>query len=234
MKYRDIPGQDTQRFGGVYLSEGDAEIEAALTKAEPPAHDEWEFKRVPKDSSSDHRRTYVKRTLAEIKRIESEFAKQCRDSDSGHSGSGEQELSRLISVGMLGGLGGGPVPPRPPHPDPDNGGKLRKPSASLELVGTWPTSDGAKHELNVVVSGVGTDPIPVDLSVNATGLDNAGSVPVGGLVSFEWRIHDREAEFGPIASCSAIDGSQVALIIRVVGDLRIRPKVTVTKRGENG
>jgi hypothetical protein len=231
VKYRDIPGQDTQRFVGVYLSEDDAEIEAALTEAEPPAHDEWKASRVPKEY---YRRTYVKRTLAEIKRIEIEFAKQCRDSDSGHSGSGEQELSRLISVGMLGGLGGGPVPPTTTDPDPDRTRRSRRPSASLVVVDTWPTPDGAMHELNVVVSGVGTDPIPVDLRVNAIGLDNAGSVPVGGLVSFEWRIRDREAEFGPIASVSAIDGFKVVLIIRVVGDLRIRPKVTVTKRGENG
>lgn len=234
VKYRDIPGQDTQRFVGVYLSEDDPDIEAALTKAEPPAHDDWKGTRVPKDSSRDHRRTYVKRTLAEIKRIEIEFSKQCRETDSGRSGSGEQELSRLISVGMLGGLGGGLVPSRPAHPDENwRRPKQSTPSGSLELVDTWPTPDGAMHELNVLISGVGADPIPVDIRVTATGLDNAGSVPVAGLVSFEWRFNERNPEYGSVVSVSAFDGFKVGLIVRVVGDFRIRPKVTVTKRGDN-
>lgn len=233
VKYEPIAGPfETQRFVGVFLSEDDPDVEAALTKAEPPAHDDWNDRNVPKEHKRDHRRTYVKRTLAEIRRITREFSGQYRSGDSGSSGRGEQKLSELISGTGGGGLGGavikrpgGIVEPTPPKP--------KKPTADLQSVDTWPAQGGAIHEINVTLLGLGEVPENVELQASAKGVDNTGSVPIDGLVTFEWRFPDQTVVVGESAVVSAADDFKCSLVIRVAGDFRIRPKVSVVKRAMN-
>ena len=74
VRYEPIGGPDDAATDvGVFLSADDPEVEEALTKAEPPAHDDWIHKIVPKEHTRDHRRTFAKRTIEEIKRARMAF-----------------------------------------------------------------------------------------------------------------------------------------------------------------
>lgn len=225
VRYEAISGPaDTQTFVGVLLSAEDSEVEEALTKAEPPAHDDWTDKNVPRDHSRDHRGTYVRRILAELKRAINEFTNEFRQRDEGHSGRGEQALSRLISEKLLGGLGGSPAPRQP---GPGGGPSVGRPGARLEVVRSQQEADGTLHELKVTMRGLGNEPRLVELHASAKGVDDTGTMAMDGLVSFMWVGPDGSVTSSESLVVAASDLSTFDLAVRVNGDVRVRPKVAV-------
>jgi len=225
VKYEPINGPESAATDvGVFLSADDPEVEGALIKAEPPAHDDWIHNIVPKDHPRDHRRTLAKRTVEEIRRARLQLIRSYRSTDVGERGGGEQLISRLISDGLLGGLGGG----RPPKP-PGAPGKAqpRKPRADLTAVKSYRVDDDMVHELDVTLVGLGDDSTEISLSATGKGQDNTGTMDVDGLVTFGWVSAEGTTQPGESFSMTGRDGTRLGLVVRVRGDLRVRPKVKV-------
>ena len=82
----------------------------------------------------------------------------------------------------------------------------------------------------MTILGIGETPTPLDMHASANGVDNAGSVPIDGLVNFEWRLPEEELVNGDSVEVLAVDGYRCSLVIRVDGEFRIRPRVSVVKR----
>ncbi|MCU1365756.1 MAG: uncharacterized protein JWN39_1395, partial [Ilumatobacteraceae bacterium] len=225
VRYEPIGGPEAAATEvGVFLSAEDAEVEGALTKAEPPAHDDWIFQIVPKDHSRDHRRTLVKRTLEEIKRAKSKLIAGFRTTALGELGGGEHFVSRQISDGLLGGVGGG----RPPKPlSPSSSVVSSKPRALLVPVRSDQDGDNTVHELDVALHGLGTEPTSVLLTADGSGHDSAGSMPVGQHVSFSWITANGAVTPGASLATSGTDATRLSLIVTVASSLRFRPKVSV-------
>jgi len=225
VKYEPINGPDSAATDvGVFLSSADPDVEGALTKAEPPAHDDWIHRIVPKDHPRDHRRTLAKRTVEEIKRARKQLIGSYRSSDVGERGGGEQMVSRLISEGLLGGLGGGSAPKPPSTP---GNASQRKPRADLTSVKSYRVDGDMVHELDVSLAGVGEKPIDVSLTATGQGRDNAGAMAVDGLVTFSWISSSGATEPGDSFSMTGSDGTRLGLVVRVKGDIRFRPNVNV-------
>jgi hypothetical protein len=227
VRYEPVGGPDAaSTMVGVYLSANDPEVENALTKAEPPAHDDWIHKIVPKDHPKDYRRTFAKRTVEEIRRGQKHLLAAFRSSDLGTQGGGEQAVSRRISEGLFGGLGGGTRPRRPK--DPDRAPK--KTRAVLTLIRS--DQDGAHtvHELNVNLEGV-KDGASVVLTATGTAYDSVGSMPIDERVSFEWANDTGLLISGPTLELPASSGNALSLVVKVASDLRVRPRVGVEVQG---
>ena len=227
VRYESIAGPDAAATEvGVFLSADDADVEGALTKAEPPAHDDWIHRIVPVDHPRDHRRTFAKRTIEEIKSARLRFLATFR-SLSGDPGvvGGEQFVSREISVGLLGGLGGR----RAPNPASNGGGTVAKPRTHLELVRSDQDGDGTVHELDVTFTGLGNETVAVVLEATGSGYDNAGAMPVDGHVSYAWTREDGSVAPGRSLAISASDTTHLSLIVKASTGLRLRPKVTVER-----
>lgn len=225
VQYQKIGGPDaTGNEVGVFLSADDPAVEAALTKAEPPAHDEWSHKIVPKDHSKDHRRTLAKRTIEEIKRARSVFGGSFRNASAGDQGAGEQTISRRISEGLMGGLGGGVRPPKSPS---GSSSKRRGPIAELALADSYEIDGRTVHEVDVTLAGIGEQTTSLCLVASGTGRDNAGSLDVSEHIDYEWVLSSGESIAGPRIDIAAADGWRATVLIKVVGALRVRPKVNV-------
>jgi hypothetical protein len=217
---------------GVFLSADDEVVEAVLTKAEPPAHDDWNPEQVPKDFMG-YGRTFVKRTLAEIKRARLEFVAGLRPSSQGYRGGGEQDVSRRISGGLFGGVGGR-LKPVGGTSGVGGGGRSRGPRVVFGVSTTGRDLDGVTvHQLVLTLDGVGEKEKRLKLTAGGSAHDNTGSMDVGELVSFDWETADGELIKGRDLVVSACDGAQATLVIRVGGDLRFRPKVMVQEVGRD-
>jgi hypothetical protein len=226
VRYEPIGGpEEAATEVGVFLSADDPEVEGSLTRAEPPAHDDWIYKIVPKDHPKDHRRTLAKRTLEEIKRSKQVLLAGYRRSGAGDRGGGEQEISRKISQGLLGGLGGKPAPkPRAPG----STAASRKPHALLASARSYRTGDETTHELDVTLFGLGPEPRDIALTGSASAMDNTGSIPIDDQLSYFWfKADGSPLTEGPIVEIRASDQTRLTLAIRVTEDLRLRPKVDV-------
>lgn len=225
VQYQKIGGPDaTGNEVGVFLSADDPVVEAALTKAEPPAHDDWIPKIVPKDHPKDHRRTLAKRTVEEIKRARSVFGGSFRNTSAGDQGVGEQTIARRISEGLMGGLGGGAKPPKPPS---GSSSGSRKPKAELSLADSYEVDGRTVHEVDVTLAGIGEEPASLCLVASGKGRDNAGSLDASEHIDYEWILSSGESIPGDRLNAEAADGWRVTALIKVSGALRIRPKVNV-------
>lgn len=225
IRYEPIGGPDAASAEvGVFLSADDPEVEGALTAAEPPAHDDWIHKIVPKDHTRDHRRTFAKRTIEEIKSARSRFLAGFRTVESAHQGGGEQVVSRLISQGLLGGIGGRA---RPKERRPSGSVGASKPRAELAIVSSTQDGENTIHELDVTLLGLGPRPVNAVLTAGGSGYDNAGSMPVGDHVSFAWVAPDGKETLGESLALAASDDVWVSLIVTVRSSLRFRPRVSV-------
>jgi hypothetical protein len=226
VRYEPIAGPDAAATEvGVFLSADDPDVEGALTQAEPPAHDDWIHKIVPVDHPRDHRRTFAKRTVEEIKSARLNLLATFR-ALTGAPGlvGGEQYVSREISSGLLGGLGGR----RPPNP-PGKGGTTAKPRAQLKFVRSDQDGYGTVHELDVSFTGLGSEPVAVVLEASGSGYDNAGSMPVDDHVSYAWTQPDGTSVAGASLAVSASDSAHMSLVVKVSTGLRFRPKVTAVR-----
>ena len=226
VRYEPIGGPDEAATEvGVFLSADDPEVEEALTRAEPPAHDDWIHKIVPKDHPRDHRRTLAKRTLEEIKRAKQVLLAGYRRSGAGERGGGEQEVSRKISQGLLGGVGGKAAPKQPgAGPKPAR----RKPHALLVPARSYRSGEETIHELDVTLLGLGTESTTVTLTSGASAMDNAGSMPVGDQLTYSWFNADgTKLADGDTIEIVAADQTRLTLFLCVSGNLRLRPKVDV-------
>lgn len=226
VRYEEIGGPEEARNEvGVFLSADDPVVEAALTKAEPPAHDDWNPEQVPMDFMG-YGKTFVRRTLAEIKSARLGLIASLRASSEGSRGGGEQDVSRRLSGGLFGGLGGR-LGDHGGGGTGGNGGRSR-PRATF---GSHTTSRSAAgetvHQLVLTLEGVGEEEKQLRLSAEGTAQDNTGSMDAGGMVSFDWETSDGHVVEGRDLPLFGKDGTQVTLVVRVVGDLRIRPKVSV-------
>jgi len=225
VRYEPINGPDAAATEiGVFLSADDPDVENALTKAEPPAHDDWIHKIVPKDHGRDHRRTFAKRTIEEIRAGRKALVATFRSGDSGVQGGGEQAVSKRISEGLMGGLGGGAAPKRPRESGTTSAG--RKPRAVLSLVRSDQDESYTVHELDVALHAV-DDGISVTLIADGDGYDNVGRMPVDGLVSFEWADASGLLKAGPSVVLEPPFDGALSLVVRTSSDLRFRPKVSV-------
>lgn len=224
VRYEPIGGPDDAATEvGVFLSAEDPEIEEALTRAEPPAHDDWIHRIVPKDHARDHRRTLAKRTLEEVKRAKHALLATYRKTGPGERGGGEQAVSRQLSQGLLGGLGG-KLSPKPGQPGPS---RKKKMHALLIPAKSYRVGAVTVHELDVTVVGVGEPGVSVTLRAGGRGRDNAGNIDVEGLVSFERFSVDGSFGDGDSVDLRVTDGMRLTLIVRVASDLRFRPRVDV-------
>lgn len=227
VRYLEIGGpEEASTEVGVFLSADDQVVEAVLTKAEPPAHDDWNPEQVPKDYMG-YGRTFVKRTLAEIRRARLEFMAGLRPPSQGHRGCGEQDVSRRISGGLFGGVGGR-LKPVGGTSGGGGGGRGRGPQVSFGVSTTGRDLDGVTvHQLVLTLNGVGETEKRLKLTAGGSAYDNTGSMDVGDLVSFDWETAEGELIQGRDLVIPACDGTQATLVIRVGGDLRFRPKVTI-------
>lgn len=226
VRYEPIGGPEEARTEvGVFLSADDPEVESALTKAEPPAHDDWSYSQVPKDFSGDHRRTFVKMTLDGIKRGKQEFVSSLRSANVGDRGGGEHNVSQRLSSGLFGGFGG----KRRPDPDGTGGGGTgSKPKVRMTQGATRQNPDGSTaHEVNVEVLGVGEGVKHLSLTAGGAALDNTGTIDVGSLVSYKWETSTGELVEGESFSMNTEDGTHASLVITIMGSLRFRPKIDV-------
>ncbi|MEQ1698537.1 MAG: hypothetical protein ABMA25_00410 [Ilumatobacteraceae bacterium] len=227
VRYEPIGGTDDAACEvGVFLSADDPEVEEALTRAEPPAHDDWIHRIVPKDHARDHRRTIAKRTVEEVKRAKQTLLATYRTAGAGERGGGEQAVSRQISQGLLGGVGGRRLPP---DPGPGPVGK-RKPQAQLVPAKSYRLGSMTVHELDVTVVGIGDTAKKVLLTASGSGRDNAGPIDVQGLVSFAWFGAEGQLSESGELELSVADQSKLSLVVRVASDLRFRPKVEMEVR----
>lgn len=224
--YQPIGGPDlTGNSIGVFLSADDEEVEEALTKAEPPAHDEWLYRIVPKDHPRDHRRTFAKRTVLEINAARRAFIAGFRGLETGQQGGGEQQVSRQLSEGLFGGLGGRR---RPKKPSNRNTSVSRIERVVLSLVDSRQESDHVVHELDVRLVGVSDGPARrVTLTAGGAGRDNAGTMEVGHHVRFAWTDSEGTITSGPDLELDATDSTRLSLLVMVSSNLRFRPKVTM-------
>lgn len=230
VRYESIGGPDaTSNLIGVFLSAKDDEVERALTNAEPPAHDDWIDKIVPKDDSRDHRRTYVKRTLAEIRGAKAALIKSFRGSGAGGAGGGEQNVSKRISPRIFAGTEGKKKPP--PRPKPGSV-RARRPTAVLTPIQTSREDNDTIHELEVTLKGVGGSPNQVTLTASGSGVDSDGSMKVAAHTTFTWVTTDGRILHGDSLSLQAVDQTRLSLIIRLSSNLRFRPRVTVEVSNE--
>ena len=225
VRYEPIGGpEELETEVGVFLSADDPDVEAALTKAEPPAHDDWNSQQLRKEFEGDYRKTFVKRILEEIKRARNVLIASKRSSTAGDRGGGEQDVSRRISAGLFGGIGGKLPPPRPKPTGGGGGGS--KPRAELSLNGTTQNPDGTTvHEVTVTIVGIGKSKKAVTLSAGGSALDNSGTMKVGDLVSFQWENLESKIVDGEKLSLNVADDDEITLLVTIVGDLRFRPKV---------
>jgi hypothetical protein len=228
VRYEPIGGPDAASTEvGVFLSANDPEVENALTKAEPPAHDDWIHKIVPKDHPQDHRKTFAKRTVEEIRAGKKRLLATFRAGDPGSQGGGEQSVSRRISEGLLGGLGGGPAPsPR----GEGSSSQSKKPRVVLSVVRSDQDETYTVHELDVALLGAADD-VAIRLTAGGAGYDNAGRMPVDGRVSFEWADGTGFLGSGPTIAITPPISSALSLVVKVASDLRFRPKVSVEVQG---
>jgi len=228
VRYEPIGGPDTAATEvGVFLSAADREVEEALTKAEPPAHDDWIDKIVPKDHPKDHRRTYAKRTIAEIKRAKAELLAAFRNVGTSHVASGEQLISKQISEGLTGGFGGKPMKKTT---RPSSGGGTKTQRAELSLKNTDDTSlTETIYELAVTVSNL--DPQQgMRLEASSQGRDNTGSLDVDNHVAYRWTARNDALDIpGSAVEIEGAPPGGLTLWVRVEGDLRVRPKVKVSR-----
>lgn len=225
VRYEPIGGPDSAgEEVGVFLSADDPEVEAALTKAEPPAHDDWIYKNVPKDHGSDHRRTFAKRTIEEIRSARRRFLNSHRRDDGASRGGGERAISKEISDRLIGGLGGG-LPPTGPGNGPTKVGG--GPRATLKLVRSDQDGADTVHELDVKVAGIGSTPTNVVLTASGNAQDSAGSMDPGDLVRFHWFDADGNRRADETIEATVVDDDRFSLLVTVTGDLRIRPRVKV-------
>jgi len=224
VRYEAIGGPDAASTEvGVFLSADDPEVENALTKAEPPAHDDWIHKIVPKDHPQDYRRTFAKRAVEEIKAGRKQLLATFRTGDAGSQGGGEQAVSRRISDGLIGGLGGGPAPTQR---DKGTSSPSKKPRVVLSLVRSDQDDAYTVHELDVRLEGL-LDDVTVRLTAGGAGYDNVGMMPVDGRVSFEWADGTGLLGSGPSIAVTPPIASALSLVVKVDSDLRFRPKVSV-------
>ena len=225
VRYEPIGSDDSvAEQVGVFLSADDGDVERALTAAEPAAHDDWIYEKIQPEKG-DHRRTYAKLTVERIRTAKKKFAASIRGQAEGARGGGEEDVSRRISDGLLGGLGGGKKPPPPATPGTPTGGK---PFAKLKLVSTEQVGETTVHEIDVSVEGIGDETVPVVLAAAGKGRDNTGSMPeIPGLATFEWQTPDGDLVTGDRLTTSANPNSRFVLRVSLHGQVRFRPKVSV-------
>ncbi len=227
VRYEPIGGpEEAANEVGVFLSADDPEVESALTKAEPAAHDEWNPQQLG-SVKGNHRKTFVRRTLEEILRAKKEFIAALRPSNYGGVGDGEQDLSRRISGGLKGGTGGWKWNESGNSTADPNPREVR-PTALLQFSRTDSSSDGVTvHELAVTLQGITADPCSVRLTAGGSAFDSSGPMDVNDLIEFEWEALTGEIVGGAVLTLTATSGTQLTLVVRVKGDFRFRPKVDV-------
>jgi hypothetical protein len=225
VRYEPIGGPEEAAMEvGVFLSADDPEVESALTKAEPAAHDEWNPQQL-RSEKGDYRKTFVRRTLEEITRAKREFLAALRPTDYSGSGDGLQELSRQISGKLMGGTGGwkwgntGPT---------GTGDRSSRPNAELRFGRTDSSPNGVTvHELAVTLHGIEEDGHAVRLTAGGSAFDSSGPMEVNDLVEFKWETSSGEIVDGNSLTLTATSGTHLTLVVTVKGDLRFRPKVDV-------
>ena len=209
---------------GAFLSARDPDVEEALTKAEPPAHDEWLYRNVPKDSRSDHRRTYAKRAVEEINRAKRDFLASQRPTVSGRAGSSEQLVSKGLSEGLLGGTAGRPKPK--PTSDTTSPPPSRKPRLDLREHRSYQRDHQLVHELVGTIANVGSERLSLILTADGSAYDNVGRIADSNPAQFEWLVGS-DCFAGSVLPAQAKDGDEVILVVRLDSDVRYRPKVGV-------
>lgn len=235
VRYESIAGTgDAEQTVGVFLSDGDPEVEEALTLAEPPAHNEWIVQEVPKTGPKDHRRTYVKRTLAEIDNARRAYLSQLAPPVVMSEGSGEQEVSKKLTAGLPGGIGG------KPHKKPAGAGgpSGRSPKAEIRLVGQDQLDvSRTAYEIEVTLpNSLAKAGNPVRLTATGTSADSDGSMSVDDRVVYTWVIRrageDVSEHEGPgLGPLIVDDTTGLTLRIVVSGNIVFRPKVGVVSDG---
>lgn len=224
VRYEPIGGPDaTATMIGVFLSAADPVVEAALTQAEPPAHDDWIHQNVPKDHPADHRRTLAKLTVKQIETARNRIRKHYDDVISAEHRSGEDTVSSRVSGRLLGGIGGGPRPSKP-----RNGGGVSGPGprAALQLVRTVQRGAVVEHELDVVLGGLGPDAIRCELTPAAQGRDTTGTLDIDHLITYRWVVRGN-AHDDAVLFWDAADDEELTLYVNVHGAARVRPSVKV-------
>jgi hypothetical protein len=173
VRYEPIGGPEAASTEvGVFLSADDAAVEAALTKAEPPAHDDWDHGNVPQDGPTDHRRRFAKRTIVEIRAGIAGLLAAFRTTTSMSSGSSEAALSAELSRALLAGVGGpGGDRARDRRRGGQGGGGGSQPRVDLRVVDSRQEGDLTVHELDVRFKDVGNRSVKAVLTAVGSGQD---------------------------------------------------------------
>lgn len=229
VRYQPIGGPDAAANEvGVFLSADDAEVEAALTKAEPPAHNEWDPRNVPQDGKTDHRKRFAKRTIEEIRAGTAALLAEFRQVTTASAGSSEAALSSDLSRALLGGAGGLGGRDRKGGKGGRGTSSPKGPRAELQLIHSEQDAEETIHELDVRFKGVGSNPNAAVLTASGTGRDSDGSMPVDEHMSFLWELADGSQHVGPALTTEIDDANRITLVVKVKGNLRVRPHVDVS------
>ena len=230
VRYQQIGGPDAAATEvGVFLSADDPEVEAALTKAEPPAHDDWDPRNVPQDGPTDHRRRFAKRTVEEIRAGITSLLEEFRLPATASAGSSEVSLAAELSRALLGGGGGTGGKKRGERNSTSRSQPSPGPRAELRLVRSEQAGEQTTHELEVSLQGLGSNAVSALLRASGNGLDSAGLMSVERRVTFTWHLADDTWVDGPEVTLLGRDTGQLAtLLIAVTGSLRVRPHVDVS------
>lgn len=226
VRYEPIGGNtEASGYVGVFLSADDPEVEDALTKAEPPAHNDWDYRNVQRESKTDHRPTFAKRTMEELKAARATFLGRFAATTGTVEVRGEQAVSAAISEGLFkgkggkqGGSGGG-----------GGSGGSRKPRAELRLIDSRADSEFSVHELEITLTDIGPDPFAGVLRAHAPAFDSAGRIDADSDVTFRWLPPGADAIDHPEIPTTVSDGMTLTLLVSVKGNLRVRPGVIVEK-----
>ncbi len=222
------PSVDASVEVGVFLSAQDDEVEAALTRAEPPAHDDWIPAQIRKEHRKDYSKTYTRVTLKRLQNAKSNFLRKLRDVGPGHIGGPEQEFAKRISRGLLAGFGGAGGQKRPRGQT--TGGKRRQSargSVELRLVTSRPTDDGVAHELALKLTTKTTVDGPVTLCASGSARDNVGTLDLDGTESFRWTTAAGDVVEGPTLETTIGEIDELALEVTLTRAVRFRPSVVI-------
>lgn len=224
-----VPRDDAAVEVGVFLSASDDVVEAALTRAEPPAHDDWISEQIRPEGPQDRSKTFVKVTMQRIRDARARFLKHLGGSRPGHVGGPEQEFSSRISKQLLadhGGLGGRGRPNRKKPPG-DRGGRSTRPSVALRLVTSRVQGANVVHELALAPVSVPLGDGSVVLRAGGRAHDDTGSMPLTSAEHYRWTRPSGEVVEGPEISTEVEAIPDLALEVELTRDVRFRPHVEV-------
>jgi hypothetical protein len=228
VKYMAIAGLEPSASEvGVFLSSADSEVEDALTRSEPPAHDDWDVRNVPTAGGSDHRKTYVRRTLQEIKSSMTAFVTSARPHRDSVSGTGHRKFAAEFARGIYTGFGGWGGTKEDPPIKPPGGRSSKRASTKLELVRSDERNGVTSHEIRVRLQDPTVNSGRLKLKAAAKAYDVVGSMKADDLIEFRWLRSDGSSSVGSELEADWRSGDSFTLIITVERSLRIRPSVAL-------